>query len=320
MGAFQMSLSQCNGLRGQLVGEACYPLYDVFLMSVILMVGTFTLATVLKHFRNTNYLSNKLRATFSDFAVMLAIVLMTALDYFAAIPTPKLHITSSIKARCQINSSFNPAQKQKAYTNCNTTNDLRYVHNRALTELIFNLLMWFSADVAWSELDHSTLSRAEPIVDDSSVDLAGRFALHPDIRDTTNNHCYCMSEGAQVEEGRRLSLGLARFSGLHFLLCCIFSAQSQFVQNYTSRWAKFWHILIVYLIAYLSGDSSACWICGPADIYRVDNSLFDPRELPSNRVSGQSARRNRAIYGHEVPRYFHFFSLATLQNNNCTVR
>lgn len=45
----------------------------------------------------TPYFSFKIRTLFSDFAVFIAITSMTALDYFMAVETPKLHVPSEFK-------------------------------------------------------------------------------------------------------------------------------------------------------------------------------------------------------------------------------
>lgn len=41
-------LGQCRELLGQLDGTGCYALYDKVLMSILLTLGTFTLATTFK--------------------------------------------------------------------------------------------------------------------------------------------------------------------------------------------------------------------------------------------------------------------------------
>ncbi|VDK69828.1 unnamed protein product [Litomosoides sigmodontis] len=44
----QVSYDRCRRLYGTLEGDGCFVLYDKFLMSLVLMLGTFTLATVFK--------------------------------------------------------------------------------------------------------------------------------------------------------------------------------------------------------------------------------------------------------------------------------
>ncbi|KRX66588.1 Sodium-driven chloride bicarbonate exchanger, partial [Trichinella sp. T9] len=71
-------LEHCEYLNGQLTGDSCYYMLDVFLMSLVLLAGTFTIAMV--------------RTILSDFAVFIAISLMILLDYFVGLQTPKLYV------------------------------------------------------------------------------------------------------------------------------------------------------------------------------------------------------------------------------------
>lgn len=82
---------------GALEGESCYKLYDKFLMSLALMVGTFFLATTLKKMRNGAFFPGRIRQVLSDFAVMIAIVVMTCIDLYFGINTPKLNVPSTFR-------------------------------------------------------------------------------------------------------------------------------------------------------------------------------------------------------------------------------
>lgn len=61
----KIPLSYCEASHGMLVSlpekNECYHMYDVFLLSVILVLGTFTLAFSLKMMRNSSYFPNKVR-------------------------------------------------------------------------------------------------------------------------------------------------------------------------------------------------------------------------------------------------------------------
>uniref|UniRef100_A0A915EB49 Anion exchange protein n=1 Tax=Ditylenchus dipsaci TaxID=166011 RepID=A0A915EB49_9BILA len=92
-----VSLSQCKRLLGRLEGDSCFVLYDRFLMSLVLMLGTFFLAITFKKMRNSCYFPSKVRQVMSDFAVMLAIVLMTCTDMLVGINTPKLNVPSTFR-------------------------------------------------------------------------------------------------------------------------------------------------------------------------------------------------------------------------------
>ncbi|KRX22096.1 Sodium-driven chloride bicarbonate exchanger [Trichinella nelsoni] len=91
-------LEHCEYLNGQLTGDSCYYMLDVFLMSLVLLAGTFTIAMVLKRGRNSSYFPTSVstietvRTILSDFAVFIAISLMILLDYFVGLQTPKLYV------------------------------------------------------------------------------------------------------------------------------------------------------------------------------------------------------------------------------------
>lgn len=83
-------LGDCERFGGELVGEACH--YNVFFLSVILSLGTFALAISLKGFRTSSYFPTKVRAVISDFAILIAIMVMVGVDLAFGINTPKLDI------------------------------------------------------------------------------------------------------------------------------------------------------------------------------------------------------------------------------------
>ncbi len=79
------------------MGPDCDYEPNVFLMSVVLFFGAFFISIVLKNFRNTGYLPGNVRDFLSSFAVIIAIVSMTAMDYLCAVSTPKLVVPSEFK-------------------------------------------------------------------------------------------------------------------------------------------------------------------------------------------------------------------------------
>nr|XP_033188526.1 sodium-driven chloride bicarbonate exchanger isoform X10 [Bombus vancouverensis nearcticus] len=90
----------CQSYNGTLVGDGCnLPHYipDVFLMSIILFMGTFLLSVELKDFKNALFFPSKVRQVVSDFAVIIAIFSMSTLDHFVNIPTPKLEVPEEFK-------------------------------------------------------------------------------------------------------------------------------------------------------------------------------------------------------------------------------
>lgn len=90
-------LSDCRTIGGSFDGTTCFPLYDKLLMSILLTVGTFFLATTLKKMRNSCYFPSRVRQLLSDFAVMIAIVSMTLVDISVGVNTPKLNVPSTFR-------------------------------------------------------------------------------------------------------------------------------------------------------------------------------------------------------------------------------
>ena len=66
-------------------------------MSLLLFLGAFFISITLKNFRNTGYLPGKVRNFLSDFAVIIAILAMSAVDYLCQVQTPKLVVPDSFK-------------------------------------------------------------------------------------------------------------------------------------------------------------------------------------------------------------------------------
>nr|AAC16758.1 HCO3 transporter [Caenorhabditis elegans] len=91
------NLTDCRTIGGSFDGTTCFPLYDKLLMSILLTVGTFFLATTLKKMRNSCYFPSSVRQLLSDFAVMIAIASMTFVDIFVGVNTPKLNVPSTFR-------------------------------------------------------------------------------------------------------------------------------------------------------------------------------------------------------------------------------
>jgi anion exchange protein len=98
-----LSEADCLSCSWNLTGDACYrssitqSVPDVFFVSVILFLGTFTLAIALRAFRNSRFFPSVVRATVADFAVFLSIVAFTGIDYGLGLTTPKLEVPSEFK-------------------------------------------------------------------------------------------------------------------------------------------------------------------------------------------------------------------------------
>jgi solute carrier family 4 (sodium bicarbonate transporter), member 10 len=86
-------------MKGVLSGSCLSTPYasPIFLMSFILFTGTFLISTVLKDFKNRLFFPSNVRQFISDFSVIIAISLMTFIDFISNIPTPKLDVPSEFK-------------------------------------------------------------------------------------------------------------------------------------------------------------------------------------------------------------------------------
>ncbi|CAF2809048.1 unnamed protein product [Rotaria sp. Silwood2] len=94
------SQSACMKAGGFVVGSGCStPVYhsDIFFFSVLLFVFTFFICMALQEFRSSTFLPTKIRTILSDFAVLIAIILMTAWDAYLLLNTPKLHVPTKLK-------------------------------------------------------------------------------------------------------------------------------------------------------------------------------------------------------------------------------
>ncbi|KAL3283056.1 hypothetical protein HHI36_006214 [Cryptolaemus montrouzieri] len=104
----------CIEMKGTL-SEGCFlPNYtpDVFLMSVLLFLGTFVISVQLKDFKNALFFSSKVRQFVSDFAVIIAIFSMTLFDTYVGIATPKLEVPKEFKPTSPDRGWFIPPFKQ----------------------------------------------------------------------------------------------------------------------------------------------------------------------------------------------------------------
>ncbi|XP_022327010.2 electroneutral sodium bicarbonate exchanger 1-like isoform X1 [Crassostrea virginica] len=70
---------------------------EVFFLSVILFLGTFTISMALKGLRTSKFFPTQIRAIVNDFAVMIAILTMVLTDFLLGIPTPKLHVPEEFR-------------------------------------------------------------------------------------------------------------------------------------------------------------------------------------------------------------------------------
>ena len=95
-----VSKEDCSSLGGQLQGPGCNTIVyhdNVFFLSFILGIGTFTIAWTLVNMKNGSFFPTFVRHILSDFAVFISILLMVGLDAYIGINTPKLSVPENIQ-------------------------------------------------------------------------------------------------------------------------------------------------------------------------------------------------------------------------------
>ncbi|CAL8108823.1 unnamed protein product [Calicophoron daubneyi] len=89
----------CVDLNGTWSGVGCEPFYvpDVFFFSCLLFVFTFFLAISLKGMRSSQFFPSWVRSIIADFSVVIAISLMTLVDFLLHLHTPKLMVPADFE-------------------------------------------------------------------------------------------------------------------------------------------------------------------------------------------------------------------------------
>lgn len=75
----------------------CHYTPNVFLMSLLLFFGTFIIAHTLKKAKTSNFFPTRIKNVVTDFAVIIAIITMTAIDWAVEIETPKLDVPDAFQ-------------------------------------------------------------------------------------------------------------------------------------------------------------------------------------------------------------------------------
>ncbi|GIY43199.1 hypothetical protein CEXT_636942 [Caerostris extrusa] len=95
---YNLNSSACVFYNGTMEGPGCISTYpDIYLFSIILYASTFSIAVFLKEFKFTPFFPTKIRCTISDFAVVIAILLMTVADVLMGLNTPKLQVPAKFQ-------------------------------------------------------------------------------------------------------------------------------------------------------------------------------------------------------------------------------
>ncbi|VDK65269.1 unnamed protein product [Onchocerca ochengi] len=89
--------AECSRLKGEAFGLQCHFKPDVYMFSILLTFGTFALASGLNLFRRTYFLNSMIRNSISDFGVLIAIVVMTAVSIFIGLDLPVLNIPANFR-------------------------------------------------------------------------------------------------------------------------------------------------------------------------------------------------------------------------------
>lgn len=95
-----LNADNCEKYGGDAIGAGCHPpkfVADVFFFSILLFLGTFGLAVVLKDFKLTTIFPTFIRQLISDFAVLLSIIIFVVIDILVGIGTPKLLVPNKFQ-------------------------------------------------------------------------------------------------------------------------------------------------------------------------------------------------------------------------------
>ncbi|XP_052079267.1 sodium bicarbonate cotransporter 3-like isoform X1 [Mytilus californianus] len=116
-----MNCTYCLEMGGVVKFEGCHGFVDhvpdVFFLSILLFLGTFFIAKILKSLRFSRFFPHGVRLLISDFAVIIAIVSMVLLDFLLEIDTPKLEVPDDFQPTNPDRSwVINPFGKNPIYT------------------------------------------------------------------------------------------------------------------------------------------------------------------------------------------------------------
>ncbi|EUB55109.1 Sodium-driven chloride bicarbonate exchanger [Echinococcus granulosus] len=90
---------QCEILRGTWSDKACKGFYspDIFFFCILLALFCFFLSYGLRSLRNSRFFPSRVRSLISDFAVLIAIVICSLIDFFCGLHTPKLLVPATFE-------------------------------------------------------------------------------------------------------------------------------------------------------------------------------------------------------------------------------
>lgn len=92
---------ECKTVGGILRGPGCdltvHYKDNIYYFSLLLFLGTFTVAMYLKGFRNYKFFPAIVKSVLSDFSVMISILIFCLVDYFIGLKTPKLEVPETFR-------------------------------------------------------------------------------------------------------------------------------------------------------------------------------------------------------------------------------
>ncbi|BHF83645.1 Sodium bicarbonate cotransporter 3 [Sparganum proliferum] len=90
---------RCHILKGVWNNKACEAFYapDVFFFCCLLFLSCFLLSYALRSIRTSRFFPSRIRSLIADFAVMIAIIICTLVDYFCGLHTPKLQVPTEFE-------------------------------------------------------------------------------------------------------------------------------------------------------------------------------------------------------------------------------
>ena len=101
-----------------ITGTNCIYKENVFLTSILLFIGTFAITMFLKGFRASNFFPAKIRSFLSDFAVIIAMVVMTGVDIYMEVETPKLKVPATFSPTLERSWLINPLGSGNPWWSC----------------------------------------------------------------------------------------------------------------------------------------------------------------------------------------------------------
>lgn len=88
-----IELNQCKTPFS--ITPACEYVPNVFFVSIVLYILTYIITYQLKSFKETSFFTKTVRKFVADFAVIIAILSVTMLDYLIGVETPKLNVPTT---------------------------------------------------------------------------------------------------------------------------------------------------------------------------------------------------------------------------------